>query len=276
VPDIRLTREVRFSIDRDWVRAAHGAEGFVRALPVTNSWAGWPSAVGIAPYLVLRATLRGAPDPVTGYLVNIRRIDAMLREHAIPLAARRLAREGVGASGAGLIREIWRAAAAVAPPPARLAALELRTTPHLGFAVREEEIDMIEMTQSFEFSAAHRLHVAALSDARNRELFGKCNNPNGHGHNYLLEVGVTGALDSAGGFILPLPRFEAIVQQRVIDRFDHTHLNLDAPDFAGLNPSVENIARVIWGLLHDQMSPARLSRVRVWETPKTCAEYRGD
>src|SRR5437868_3104121 len=101
---VRLMREVRFSIDRDWVRGAHGEEGFEGALPVTNSWGGWPSAVGIAPYLVLQIIVSGTPDPTTGYLVNIRELDAILREHAIPLAARRLDAEGVRLTGEELVR----------------------------------------------------------------------------------------------------------------------------------------------------------------------------
>src|SRR2546430_2218412 len=126
MPTVRLTREVRFSIDRDWVRAAHGEEGFARALPISNSWAGWPSAVGIAPYLILKATLEGPPDPQTGYLVNIRQIDALLREHAIPLAAQRLSRQGVHVTGEQLASAIWDAILPAAPREGRLIELELR------------------------------------------------------------------------------------------------------------------------------------------------------
>ena len=134
---------------------------------------------------------------------------------------------------------------------------------------------MVEITQSFEFSAAHRLHVPAFSDERNREVFGKCNNPSGHGHNYVVEVSIAGRPDPHSGCILPLPQFEAIVRQHVIDVLDHKHLNADTAEFANVNPSVENIAIVVWNLLRDRLSPATLSCVRVWETPRTCAEYRG-
>src|SRR5438105_8362636 len=133
MPIVCLTREVRFSIDRDWVRGARGEEGFARALPISNSWAGWPSAVGIAPYLVLRATIEGQPDPVTGYLVNIRHMDALLREHAIPLAAQRLSRQGVRVTGEQLVLAIWDAIVSAAPREGRLTALELRTTPYVRF-----------------------------------------------------------------------------------------------------------------------------------------------
>jgi len=92
-------REIRFSIDRDWARAAHGESGFQGALPVTNSWGGWPSAVGVAPYLTLRIVVSGIPDGVTGYLVNIQELDALLRRDAIPAAARMLLASGVGRAG---------------------------------------------------------------------------------------------------------------------------------------------------------------------------------
>ena len=152
---------------------------------------------------------------------------------------------------------------------------ELLATPGLRYAIQREYPGMILLTQQFEFSAAHRLHCPQLSDEQNRRTFGKCNNPQGHGHNYLLEVTVAGPPDAATGAVLPLPQFEQIVKEQVIDRLDHKHLNADTPEFRDVNPSVENIARIIWGLLADRVSPAKLHRVRVWETAKTCAEYSG-
>ena len=131
----------------------------------------------------------------------------------------------------------------------------------------------VELTQCFEFSASHRLHVPSLSADENRKVFGKCNNPGGHGHNYQVEVTVAGPLSAETGSVLPLPDFESIVKREVIDRFDHKHLNTDTPDFREVNPSVENISRRVWELLEDKVSPARLARVRVWETAKTYAEY---
>jgi len=132
---------------------------------------------------------------------------------------------------------------------------------------------MVELTQCFEFSASHRLHVAALSADENRRVFGKCNNPGGHGHNYQIEVTVTGSISDATGTVLSLPEFESIVKREVIDRFDHKHLNTDTADFREVNPSVENISRRVWELLESKVAPARLARVRVWETAKTYAEY---
>ena len=271
--NIRLMREVRFTIDRDWVRVAIGESGFEKALPVINSWGGWPSAVGIAPYLILRITVSGPPDPVTGYLVNITELDALLRRFAIPIAAKKLSTSGVGLTGEQLLADIHGEVAGRMPARCDFERLELWTTPHLSYAVGRGGHAVIELTQCFEFSASHRLHVAALSDDENVRTFGKCNNPNGHGHNYRLEVTVAGEVDAKTGNILPLPEFEAIVKREVVDRFDHKHLNADTAEFRQVNPSVENIARTIWDILAAKVSPARLHRVRVWETAKTYAEY---
>ncbi|MCA9242455.1 MAG: 6-carboxytetrahydropterin synthase [Phycisphaerales bacterium] len=266
---ILLTREVRFSVDRDWAGRIEPSR------PITNSWAGWPSAVGIVPYLCLRATVAGEPDATTGYLCNIKLIDDLLRTRAIPATAEALEANGWRISAERLLRGIWGAVRDQAPVGATLRRLELLTTPFLSYAIESEAPQMTLLTQQFEFSAAHRLHCPSMSDEENVATFGKCNNPNGHGHNYLLEVSVRGELDARGA-ILPLPHFERIVQQRVIDVLDHKHLNEDTTLFRELNPSVENITRVIWSLLAAHVGPAELHAIRVWETPKTWAEYRGD
>ena len=131
---------------------------------------------------------------------------------------------------------------------------------------------MVSVTESFEFAASHRLYCPSMSEEENRALFGKCANPNGHGHNYVVEVTVRGTPDPTTGRIVDIQEMESIVKEQVVDRFDHKHLNLDCPEFADLNPSVENITTVIWELLDGQLEPARLSKIRVWETPKTYAE----
>ncbi|MBN2560670.1 MAG: 6-carboxytetrahydropterin synthase [Phycisphaerae bacterium] len=134
---------------------------------------------------------------------------------------------------------------------------------------------MVEVTQCFEFSASHRLHVTSMSDEENMRYFGKCNNPSGHGHNYRVEVTVMGEVSEQTGRVIALPALEDVVKREVVDRFDHKHLNADTVEFASVNPSVENIAKTIWGLVHDKLAPARLHRVKVWETAKTYAEYTG-
>ena len=163
----------------------------------------------------------------------------------------------------------------VPPAGAALTRLRLYATPYIHYTVRRERPEVIHLTEQFEFSAAHRLHCPALSGEENHRLFGKCNNPRGHGHNYVVEVTVAGPADAPAGLSCPREPFELAVKQHVIDRFDHKHLNEDTDEFRDLTPTVENIARVVWGLLADHVAPARLVRVRVYETPKTWADYRG-
>ena len=130
---------------------------------------------------------------------------------------------------------------------------------------------MYRLTQRFDFSAAHRLHNDRLDDATNVEMFGKCNNPAGHGHNYQFDVTLAGEPDESGRLI-SRDRFCEIVQRLVIDRFDHKHLNVQTSEFRDTIPSVENIAAVIYRLLKSELPT--LHSVRVWETEKTSAEYR--
>jgi len=264
---MRLMREVRFSL----LPPETGES------PVTNSWAGWPGAAVIAPYLVLRAVVSGPVDPVTGYLCNITVVDQLLRDHAIPLMQRRY-READGRllPVPPLLAAVWSVCAARLHDGLRLVELHLASPPHLSFSTYAGGNPMIRMTQSFEFSASHRLHCPELSAAENRRTFGKCNNPAGHGHNYRFEVTVEGAPDGATGVVIELPAFESIVKERVVDVLDHKHLNTDCAEFAAINPSVENITRVIWEKLDGAFPGCRLQRVRVWETPKTWAEYGGD
>lgn len=267
---MRLTREVRFSVDRDW--AGH----ITFAQPIGNSWGGWPSAVGVVPYLRLRATVSGSPDARTGYLCNIAEIDRILREEAIPYVADVLKEHGWRIATERLIQTIWPRVVQAMPPGATLECLELLTTPTLRYSLSREDPAMVHMTQQFEFSASHRLHCAELSDDANRRIFGKCNHPSGHGHNYLVDVTVEGAGDARTGAVWPLPEFERTIKACVIDVLDHKYLNTDVPQFRNVNPSVENIARVIWDLIEGHCGPARLRSVRVYETAKTWADYAGE
>ena len=133
---------------------------------------------------------------------------------------------------------------------------------------------MIRLSEKFEFSATHRLHNPAVSEEENRRIFGKCNNPHGHGHNYELQVTLRGEPD-AGGLLIDIPQFERIVASTVIARFDHKNLNVELPEFRELIPTVENIAMTIYRLLKPAFAGerAKLAAVTVWETPKTWCEY---
>jgi len=133
---------------------------------------------------------------------------------------------------------------------------------------------MIRLSQKFEFAASHRLHNPALSDEQNRQTYGKCNNPHGHGHNYELQVTLTGNPNSKD-LLTNLPAFEETVARAIIDRFDHKNLNQEVAEFATQIPSVENIAKVIYTLLKPKLKSetSHLASVTVWETAKTWCEY---
>ncbi len=134
---------------------------------------------------------------------------------------------------------------------------------------------MVHITTKYELAASHRLYNAAWDDDRNRDMFGKCAHPAGHGHNYTLEVTVAGEPQADTGFVTAIEAVNDLVQRQIVERFDHKNLNTDCPDFRDLIPTVENMARVFWDLLVGRFGPAQLTRIAVWETPHACAEYFG-
>jgi 6-pyruvoyltetrahydropterin/6-carboxytetrahydropterin synthase len=127
-------------------------------------------------------------------------------------------------------------------------------------------------TRRFSFSAGHRYHVAAWSAERNEQTFGRLTVP--HGHNYTLDVTVRGAIDERTGMVIDLGELKRIVQEAVIERFDHADLNADAL-FRDRIPTTENIAIAVWDLLAPKLGPDRLARVRVWEDPTLFVDYDG-
>lgn len=261
---MRLTRELRlFSAN------AHQ--------PPTNSWAGSATSGDVGAFWKLRATVQGPVDRHTGYVCNIQSIDQFLRKFIAPSLLKHIEGKGYSLEALGVaLSDALKNATPTIDAESVLVSLELHLSPYTRLRVERETSNMISLTHSFEFSAAHRLYCKDFTDAENARHFGKCANPNGHGHNYVLEVSVSGQPDARTGLLADLPALDRTVKEIVIDRFDHKHLNLDCSEFASLNPSVENIARVIWKLLHSALAPAKLSSIRVWETPKTCAEYCGD
>jgi 6-pyruvoyltetrahydropterin/6-carboxytetrahydropterin synthase len=135
---------------------------------------------------------------------------------------------------------------------------------------------MVYLTRKAEFSAAHLYHNPDFSPEENRRIFGKCNNPNGHGHNYTLEVTVKGAVDPKSGFVVDLKELKDIMRREVLDALDHRFLNKEVPEFATKIPTTENIAIVIWQRLAAKLSAARLHRVLVYETPDLFVDFYGE
>ena len=126
------------------------------------------------------------------------------------------------------------------------------------------------------FNAAHRLFLPQWSDEKNAAVFGKCSNPNYHGHNYELTVRVSGAIDPVIGYVMDLSELSALIKQHVLDRLDHKNLNLDVPEFKNVNPTAENIAVVVHGLLRPHV-PSRFDlHVILAETPRNIVQFPAD
>jgi len=140
---------------------------------------------------------------------------------------------------------------------------------------------MVYLTRRYRFAAAHRLHSDALSEKENHSVYGKCNNPYGHGHNYVLEVTVAGPVDPATGTVMDLGLMDGTVEREVLERFDHKHLNLDVETFRNLVPTTENLCIEIYKLLRTKLEASngarstRLQRVRLEETNSNFFEYEG-
>lgn len=282
---VTLTRTVRTCID----------EGAGETGPVGiayNSYSGHPSMVGAGRYFEVDVRCRGQVDAATGYFLNIKDIDRAVRGSGLPVLAawvRDRPRDPASSIVGALCGAIGGALRGAGHRFTGLR-VRLRLTPR--YSVESQEPDReksmsVLMRQQFEFAAAHRLHAASLSEEENRRLFGKCNNPRGHGHNYrvepCVEVRSAGSGPAAGG-VFTLQDLERLAAATIVERFDHTHLNEDTEEFnvsrGGVNPSVENIARVCYDLLAPVIAGTRtgatLRSVTVWETEKTSATYPAD
>jgi 6-pyruvoyltetrahydropterin/6-carboxytetrahydropterin synthase len=125
------------------------------------------------------------------------------------------------------------------------------------------------------FNAAHRLFHPEWSDEKNFEVFGKCSNPNFHGHNYVIETWIEGEIDPLTGYVIDLKQLKDLIRNEICERFDHRNLNLDCPEFAHLKPSAENIALVSWNLLRAKLDPKYKLSIKLWETENNVVEYSG-
>jgi 6-pyruvoyltetrahydropterin/6-carboxytetrahydropterin synthase len=132
----------------------------------------------------------------------------------------------------------------------------------------------VYLTRRYLFVASHRLHNAALSDAANRETYGKCNNPHGHGHNYFLEVTVSGSIAPETGMVCDLGELDSVISREILDRFDHQNLN-ELPEFSTVIPTTENLAIQVQQILNRVPLPTHLENIRIEETANNSFEYAG-
>jgi 6-pyruvoyltetrahydropterin/6-carboxytetrahydropterin synthase len=228
---------------------------------------------------VLTATIAGRIDPTTDFLVDFRDLDGLLREITAPLDHHRLdveyeALAGREASAETLAATLFAELAsriATAIPSARLDVVRLAENDTL-WADSGGGAD-VEVTRAYGFSAAHRLADASRSDEENRRIYGKCANPQPHGHDYRFEVTVRGPLDPKLGTVTDLGALDASVEELVVGPFDHRYLNAEVEPFTKVLPTAERIAERIWQLLAPRV--AKLARVVVYETPRSAFTYEG-
>ncbi len=262
-----LSRSVRFSVNPF---LPEDTIGF-------NSFASKPAGEGLSIFLELCVKLVGRVEPSTGFVVNVNEIEEKVQKYVVPIFAQNVRehyRHGRHIDLAELTKGLKSAWEQLADKfgTAGLGELSLALNPFRKVTMDNRDCKMSCFSEKFEFAATHKLWNDDFSEERNREIFGKCANPTGHGHNYVVEVTVKRPA-SADGFCIG--EFERVVDDEFIKLIDHKNLNVDLPYFAKTIPTVENIATFAWEKLTGKFSEAELHCVTIWETEKTSCSYYG-
>ena len=261
-----LARKVRFSVNPF---SAEDAEGH-------NPYASKPTGEGLAIFFELGVELVGRVEPATGFVINVIDIDNVVRRYAVPVFADRIKKsfqqcKYTGLSDmAELLKSAWKELADKFGT-AKLNELSLALNPFRKIAIGCGDCKMVYFSEKFEFAATHRLWNDGFSDEKNFEVFGKCANPAGHGHNYIVEVTIKAPSDKE----LCIGDIERVIDGELISILDHKNLNAQVPEFGKINPTVENIAVFAWNKLADKFGEASLHCVTVRETDKTSCSYYG-
>jgi 6-pyruvoyltetrahydropterin/6-carboxytetrahydropterin synthase len=222
----------------------------------------------------LHVTIAGTPDPVTGMVMNMTDLKAIVGlvleqfDHKHLNEDTPYFKERIPTTE-NIVRVLWGLIAPQMPEGVALARLRLYEMDDLWAEYASEHA--ASFTRSYTFSAAHRLHAAQLSDAENQALYGKCNNPNGHGHNYRLEVTVGGAVDDATGMLIDMVAMDRSVRS-VLDELDHKHLDREVAGFAARVSTGENIVIYLWDTLAPHFE-GHLAHLKLWETNNNVFEY---
>jgi len=268
----KAARQVRFSINPFLPRDSLGF----------NSFASRPAGEGLSIFFELCVEVAGEVEPATGFVVNVIDIDKNVGEYVVPIFAERIREDFRQGRHIGFfeIAELLRSAwgqLADRFGSARLSKLSLKLNPFRQVMIDSKDFEMIYFSEKFEFAATHKLWNDNFSEERNFEVFGKCANPTGHGHNYVVEVTIKRPV-SGNGFCIG--DFERIVNDELIKVVDHKNLNADVAEFRKTNPTVENIAAFAWDKLVGKFGEVRqnagLHCVTVWETDKTYCSYYGE
>jgi 6-pyruvoyltetrahydropterin/6-carboxytetrahydropterin synthase len=222
----------------------------------------------------LDVTIKGRPDPITGMIMNMNELKALVGEVLEAFDHKHLNEDTPYfkqciPTTENIVRVLW---GLIAPPlPAGVALARLRLYEMNDLWAEYDGAEEASFSRSYVFSAAHRLHAPALSEAENLALYGKCNNPNGHGHNYTLEVTAAGQIDDTTGMVIDLVELDATVRG-VLDTLDHKHIDHEVPAFVQQTSTAENLVVYLWGELAPQLK-GRLRHLKLWETNKNVFEY---
>ena len=269
---VRLTRRVAFSSGHRYWFADRSAE------ENRKLFGQWASPYNHGHNYLLSVACEGVLDPVTGMVVNIKLIDDALRQTVVADFDQKSINDEIpwfrdrAPTVENLLVYFYeRLSSGDHPEECRLVALQLEEMPGFWGELAATKPMKLTLTRTYEFAASHRLHVPALSDAANLDLFGKCNNPAGHGHHYTVEITIEGAPDPTTGMIADLGEVDRLVEELVVDRYDHKNLNEDLPEFEGRPTTSEMVAREIFERLDGRL-PAKLSRIRLHETARSVFE----
>ena len=226
-------------------------------------------------FFELCVELTGKVDPATGFVVNVLAVDEKVRQLVVPIFTERLHakfRSGKGVDFSEIVRLLASAWGRLSNAFGKVEVneLSLKLNPFRKVKIDCEDCDMVYFSEKFEFAAMHKLWNKKFSKERNFEVFGKCANPSGHGHNYIVEVTIT---IPAGLEEFKIAGFERVVNDELINLLDHKNLNEDIEQFSSNNPTVENISAFAWDKLSGKFGETKLHSVTVWETEKTYCTY---
>ncbi|MDW8214107.1 MAG: 6-carboxytetrahydropterin synthase [Roseiflexaceae bacterium] len=267
---VYATRRFEFSAAHRYWRSDWSAEENMRVFgPCANPY-------GHGHNYTLDVTITGDLDPRTGMVMNMTELKALVSEVLEEFDHKHLNEDTPYfrdqlPTTENIVRVLWRLIAARLPHTARLARLRLYETSDLW--AEYDGADETTFARVYAFSAAHRLHSPMLSDEENLAIYGKCNNPNGHGHTYMLEVSVAGPVDPDTGMVIDLTEMDRTVRS-VLDRLDYRHLDREVAAFATQPSTAENIVVYLWEELAPRFE-GRLRHLKLWETRKNVFEYAG-
>ncbi len=281
---MKMTRRIMFSASKsDWIVTRSEAEN--REIFGENAT---PEPYGHNYFLDV--TVEGKINPITGIILNIKQIDRLVKESVIHLLDKsnlNLTLNDTPVTSETLTLWIRDRVSEGLPIEVRLSSIRIEETPldaiewsnesESRSSSQKKASNTMLLTRVYEFAASHRLHSPHLSEDENQELFGKCHYPNGHGHNYILEVTVSGEVNPRDGRVVKPETLDTIVNDQVVDRYDHRHLNLDFPEFEATIPSTEILTKIIWERLNPKIPPpVQLYRVLIRETSRNIFEYYGE